>query len=98
MTTARPQNTTHARSFRVSTRFHSSVTAGSTGAVERWRASASRTTSVMSTIAAPRIVPPEQANLAQPRREREADQADHDRRHADASADDHPGAEGRGGK
>ena len=47
---------------------------------------------------APRIVRPEQANLAQPRREREADQADDDRRHADASADDHPGAEGRGGK
>ena len=47
---------------------------------------------------APRIVRPEQASLAQPRREREADQADDDRRHADASADDHPGAEGRGGK
>src|SRR5207245_211126 len=56
MTTAMPQNTAHARSFRVSTRFHSSVTAGSTGAVERWRASASRTTSVMATIAAPRTV------------------------------------------
>src|SRR3954467_14594822 len=47
---------------------------------------------------APRIVRTEEADLAQPGREREADQADHDRRHADARADDHAGAEIRRGE